>query len=88
MRLRIFNLANMSFNAIRGNEILTKISEFTVSTITLCEERSGSMVDCARRDLGQLHGYRGGGQGSGPPSPEKSQKYIGFLSNVTVVRIP
>ena len=29
---RIFNVANMSFNAIRGNKILAKISEFTVYT--------------------------------------------------------
>ena len=27
---RILNVANMSFNAIRENKILTKISEFTV----------------------------------------------------------
>ena len=27
---RIFNVANMSFNAIRKNKILAKISEFTV----------------------------------------------------------
>ena len=27
---RIFNVANMSFNAIREIKILTKISEFTV----------------------------------------------------------
>ena len=27
---RIFNVANMSFNAICGNEMLAKISEFTV----------------------------------------------------------
>ena len=29
--LRILNVANMSFNAIRENKILAKISEFTVS---------------------------------------------------------
>ena len=28
--LQIFNIANTSFNTIRKNEILTKISEFTV----------------------------------------------------------
>ena len=28
-----FNVANMSFNAIRENKILTKISEFTVSAL-------------------------------------------------------
>ena len=28
--LRFFNVANMSFNAIRDNKILTKIPEFTV----------------------------------------------------------
>ena len=29
--LRILDVANMSFNAIRENKILAKISEFTVS---------------------------------------------------------
>ena len=29
-KLRIFNVANMPFNAIRENKILAKISEFTV----------------------------------------------------------
>ena len=30
LKLRIFNVANMSFNAFRENKILAKISEFTV----------------------------------------------------------
>ena len=29
-KLQIFNVANKSFNAIRENKILTKISKFTV----------------------------------------------------------
>ena len=29
-RLRIFNMANMSFNAFRANKILAKIFDFTV----------------------------------------------------------
>ena len=32
-----FNVANMSFNAIRENKILAKISEFTVFDETLIE---------------------------------------------------
>ena len=31
--LLIFNVANMSFNAIRKNKILPKISEFTVEFV-------------------------------------------------------
>ena len=33
---RIFNVANMSFNAIRENKILAKISEFT-SNLLICD---------------------------------------------------
>ena len=33
-KLLIFNMENMSFNAIRENKILAKISEFTVSIKT------------------------------------------------------
>ena len=29
-KLQVFNIANMSFNAIRENKILAKISRFTV----------------------------------------------------------
>ena len=36
---RIFKVAKMSFNAIRENEILAKISEFTVYTMTRFEPR-------------------------------------------------
>ena len=33
LHTRIFNLANMSFNVIRENEILAKISEFTIHKV-------------------------------------------------------
>ena len=34
-KAQIFNVANMSFKAIRENKILTKISEFTVPVFSV-----------------------------------------------------
>ena len=43
----IFYVANMSFNAIRENKILAKISEFTV--LILASLANGSEDDCKSR---------------------------------------
>ena len=45
-KLLISNFANMSFNAIRENKILTKISEFTVQSnldYSKCQGPQGSL---------------------------------------------
>ena len=41
---RFFNVANVSFNAIRENKILVKISEFTVCKIALSNSISSAIL--------------------------------------------
>ena len=53
---RIFNLKNMSFNAVQENKIITKISEFTIflDSSNIEASRNSRLIPVFGNDTGKI----------------------------------